>query len=104
MRTNMKNMITLPIVTSLLLSGCSSNTVSLNAENAEYITHFRCYNPEKTKEHYLVNQFYRKPTADEKKCEMALAKHRIEKQLHIELVDCQAIPTIDVPDDLDKHL
>ncbi len=49
-------------------------TADLNIDTTEYITHFRCFNKDKTKEHYLVNQFYRKPTADKKRCEIVLVK------------------------------
>jgi len=94
----MKNIVVLPLFISLLFSGCSSVTADLNIDTTEYITHFRCFNKDKTKEHYLVNQFPRKPTAEEKRCEIVLVKHRIEQQLQIELIDCQTILAKDVPD------
>nr|ALK44368.1 hypothetical protein [Colwellia sp. C1] len=99
----MKNIIVLPLFTSLLFSGCSSVTEDLNIDTTEYITHFRCYNKEKTTEHYLVNQFNQKPSIEDKRCEMVLTKRRIEKQLKIELFNCQMIPAKDVPDDLHEH-
>ncbi len=98
----MKSLITLPFFISMLLSGCSSVTADLNIDTTEYITHFLCFNKDKTKEHYLVNQFHQKPSIEQKRCEMVLTKSRIEKQLQIELFDCQAIPAKDVPNDLDK--
>lgn len=97
----MRNITILLFLICALISGCSS-VADLGNENEEYITHFRCLNKDKTKEHYLVNEFHRKPTIDEKKWEMALAKHRIEKQLHIELIDCETIAAEDVPNGLDK--
>jgi hypothetical protein len=98
----MKSLITLLLFISMHLSGCSSITTDLNIDTTEYITHFRCFNKNKTSEHYLVNQFYQKPSIEQKRCEMVLTKSRIEKKLQIELFDCQAISAKDVPNDLDK--
>ncbi len=64
-------------------------------------SHFMCLEQDKTTKHYFTNTFAIEPTLEQKQNEVLLVKHRMEKQLQVELTDCKEIAESEVPKDLD---
>lgn len=85
------------VVTSVVLSGCSS----IQYEAVQNRTsHFMCFEQDKITKHYFINTFAIEPTLEQKKNELLLSKLRMEKQLQTKLIDCREVAAEDVPHDL----
>ncbi len=93
----MKKFVTLPLITGILISGCSS-VVDVRNNNLE--TNYACDSKQTAKKYYFVNRFNRAPSEQEKNKEMLAAIQELNEQLEVELVNCQMILAKDLPNNL----